>query len=593
MGLSEVTLQPLDVLVVSRSTTERKALCHFLVDRHHRVTACRNRWTAEMTLRRRTPDVVILDAGMPANDAARLVRLAQLADRIPPPTILALLTPGRSGTAQRLLSAGVDDFLRLPVDGDELDLRLLLRERRAAGEPPGRPRSHTPPTPLNLPALPGRDLLVDDLRRRVFAWEQGLAGAPAVIACGVDRLGQVNVALGHQVGDELLSSVARRVREACGSEDLVAGLDGATLVVVTETRTDVREAATLADTIRRSLERPVQAAGQEIYPGVSLGIARWSDTDVRPQDLLQDALAALHHAREPAGRRHALFDPSMRRAAAEMLQLENDLRRALQRREIEVFYQPIANLTDGGIAGFEALARWRHPQRGLLPPISFVPAAESLGLIIGIDRVVAETACRQLRSWQVRYRQTPPLTMSVNVSSTQFMQPDLVPQLDLILRSAGVWGQSVSLEVTESVLMEDAQHAAAMLAQLRRLGMGISVDDFGTGYSSLAYLRRFEIDAVKIDRSFVARMLSDDDSLEIVRSVVSLARNLGKRTVAEGVETRSQLDHLRTLGVDQIQGMFVAAPLPAEAAEELLARAAGGAPPLDGPSAASAPSPPG
>jgi EAL domain-containing protein (putative c-di-GMP-specific phosphodiesterase class I) len=383
------------------------------------------------------------------------------------------------------------------------------------------------------------------------------------------------------------------VREACSSEDLVTGLDGATLVVLTETRTDVREAATLADAIRRSLERPIQAAGHEIYPGVSLGIARWSDTDARPEDLLQDAVAALHHARGPAGRRHALFEPSMRQTAAEMLELENDLRRALQRREIEVFYQPISNLAGGGIAGFEALARWRHPRRGLLPPISFIPAAESLGLIIGIDRVVAETACRQLRTWQVRYRQTPPLTMSVNVSSSQFMQPDLVPQLDLILRSAGVWGQSVTLEVTESVLMEDAQHAAAMLAQLRRLGMGISVDDFGTGYSSLAYLRRFEIDAVKIDRSFVARMLTDDDSLEIVRSVVSLARNLGTRTVAEGVETRSQLDRLRTLGVDQIQGMFVAAPLPAEAAEELLVRAAEGTLQLDDPQSASAPPVPG
>jgi EAL domain-containing protein (putative c-di-GMP-specific phosphodiesterase class I) len=229
-------------------------------------------------------------------------------------------------------------------------------------------------------------------------------------------------------------------------------------------------------------------------------------------------------------------------------------------------------MTVGRITGFEALVRWQHPERGLLLPMNFIGVAEEMGAIIQIDRFVAEEACRQLRAWQNKYRHNPPLNVSVNVSGTQFLQPDLVQQVDHILRKTGLYGRSLTIEVTESVLMENAQYASAMLDQLRALDIGISIDDFGTGYSSLAYLRRFKIDTLKIDYSFVSRMLADEESSQIVKTITTLAGNLGKQTVAEGVETRSQFDALRELGVDRAQGIYISPAIPAEEAEELLAR---------------------
>jgi EAL domain-containing protein (putative c-di-GMP-specific phosphodiesterase class I) len=254
------------------------------------------------------------------------------------------------------------------------------------------------------------------------------------------------------------------------------------------------------------------------------------------------------------------------------LRLETDLRRAIARNEFKVYYQPIVSMTVGRITGFEALVRWQHPERGLLLPLNFIGVAEEMGAIIQIDRFVAEEACRQLRTWQNKYRHNPPLNVSVNVSGTQFLQPDLVQQVDHILRKTGLYGRSLTIEVTESVLMENAQYASAMLDQLRALDIGISIDDFGTGYSSLAYLRRFKIDTLKIDYSFVSRMLADEESSQIVKTITTLAGNLGKQTVAEGVETRSQFDALRELGVDRAQGIYISPAIPAEEAEELLAR---------------------
>jgi EAL domain-containing protein (putative c-di-GMP-specific phosphodiesterase class I) len=226
----------------------------------------------------------------------------------------------------------------------------------------------------------------------------------------------------------------------------------------------------------------------------------------------------------------------------------------------------------GRIVGFEVLVRWEHPERGLLLPAEFIQVAEEMGAIIQIDRFVAEQACSQLRTWQNTYRHNPPLNVSVNVSGTQFMRPDLVSQIDHTLRKTGLYGRSLTLEVTESVLMENAKEAAEMLDQLRSLDICISIDDFGTGYSSLAYLRRFKIDTLKIDYSFVSRMLSDEENSQIVKTITTLAGNLGKQTVAEGVETRSQFEALKELGVDRAQGIYVSPPLPPEEADALLAR---------------------
>jgi predicted signal transduction protein with EAL and GGDEF domain len=354
-----------------------------------------------------------------------------------------------------------------------------------------------------------------------------------------------------------------------------ARFGGDEFAVVAESLVDIRAAISVADRLLSTFSIPFDLDGVEVFVTVSIGIAFWNPSYSKPEDLLRDADTAMYRAKAMGRNRYAVFDTSMHDRVVATLQLENDLRRALVRNEFSPYYQPIVDLASGRITGFEALVRWEHPERGLVMPSDFIPVAEDMGAIIQLDRYVAEQGCQQLRTWRGQFRPHKSLNLSVNISSTQFNQPDLVPQIDLILRNTGLYGKSLTIEVTESVLMENAAHAVHMLEQLRSLDIGISIDDFGTGYSSLAYLRRFGIDALKIDHSFVSRMLNDDDSQEIVRTICTLARNLGKQTVAEGVETRSQLEAIRELGVDRVQGNFIAPALPADRATDLLRRTAG------------------
>jgi predicted signal transduction protein with EAL and GGDEF domain len=355
-------------------------------------------------------------------------------------------------------------------------------------------------------------------------------------------------------------------------EDTVARFGGDEFAIIVEDITDVRGATAAAERIQDEFRVPFDLDGLEVFATVSIGIAVWKPTYERPENLLRDSDTAMYRAKANGRNTFVVFDEDMHARVVATLRLETDLRRAIARNEFRVYYQPIVSITVGRITGFEVLVRWQHPERGLLLPKHFIGVAEEMGAIIQIDRFVAEEACRQLRAWQNKYRHNPPLNVSVNISGTQFLQPDLVQQIDHILRKTGLYGRSLTLELTESVLMENAQYASAMLDQLRVLDIGISIDDFGTGYSSLAYLRRFKIDTLKIDYSFVSRMLADEESSQIVKTITTLAGNLGKQTVAEGVETRSQFDALRELGVDRAQGIFISPPVPAAEAEELLAR---------------------
>ncbi len=425
-----------------------------------------------------------------------------------------------------------------------------------------------------LTRLPNRTMLMDRLRH-AFARAQREPGRPfAVLFFDLDRFKNVNDSLGHLTGDKLLRVIAERVQRACRPSDTVARFGGDEFVIIVENLVDVRGATSAAERIQEEFRIPFDLEGLEVFASISIGIAVWNPSYARPEDLLRDADTAMYRAKAMGRNSFAVFDEQMHARVVATLKLETDLRRAIAREEFRAYYQPIISLADGRITGFEVLVRWQHPERGLLLPGEFIRVAEEMGAIIQIDRWVAEEACRQLRIWQNQFRHNPPLTVSVNVSGTQFMQPDLVTRIDHILRKTGLYGRSLTLEVTESVLMENAHYAAEMLEQLRSLDIGISIDDFGTGYSSLAYLRRFKIDTLKIDYSFVSRMLADEESSEIVRTITTLAGNLHKQTVAEGVETRSQLDALRELKVDRIQGIYASPPLPADTATQLLEQTA-------------------
>ncbi len=427
----------------------------------------------------------------------------------------------------------------------------------------------------SLTSLPNRTALVDRMRHAFARAERDPEQSFAVLFFDLDRFKNVNDSLGHLTGDKLLRAIAQRVEKACRPGDAVARFGGDEFVILVEDIKDIRAATVAAERIQEEFQVPFDLDGIEVFATISIGIALWNPDYSRPEDMLRDSDTAMYRAKAMGRNSFSVFDDEMHRQVVATLHLENDLRRALAREEFRVYYQPILGVTDGRITGFEALVRWQHPERGLLLPGNFIMVAEEMGAIIQLDRWVANEACKQLRNWHQKFRTHSRATMSVNLSTTQLMRPDVVSGIDLILRNSGLYGQSLKLEVTESVLMENAQYASAVLEQLRSLNIAISIDDFGTGYSSLAYLRRFEIDTLKIDYSFISRMMEDEDSFEIVKTIIIMAKNLGKDTVAEGVETRSQFDALVDLDIDMIQGYFVAPPLPAEDAESLLERTAG------------------
>jgi diguanylate cyclase (GGDEF)-like protein len=471
------------------------------------------------------------------------------------------------GTLRRFMMRG--ETVR---DADGEALRLVCRHTDVTDNKITFEESRTNLLIDPLTRLASRTVLLDRLRH-AFARATRMKDKPfAVLFFDIDRFKTVNDSLGHLVGDKLLMAIADRVRSICRPSDTVCRFGGDEFVIVAEDVDSVRDATSIAERLHHEFQVPFQLGESEAYATVSTGIAMWHQGYDKPEDLLRDADNAMYRAKALGRNRYAVFDEQMHAEVVATLELENDLRRAVTRKEFRPFYQPIISLAKGNLVGFEVLARWDHPTRGLVLPGEFIPASEEMGIAVDIDRIVADVACRQVRPWQVQYRMDPPISISLNISTTQFLQLELVSRIDHTLRQNGLYGRDIKLEVTESVLMENTVHATAMLDQLSALDIGLSIDDFGTGYSSLSYLKRFEIDSLKIDYSFVTRMLDDVDSMEIVRTIIDLGRNLGKTTIAEGVETDAQLEALREMGCDQVQGFYIARPMPAENATELLDR---------------------
>jgi diguanylate cyclase (GGDEF)-like protein/PAS domain S-box-containing protein len=422
-----------------------------------------------------------------------------------------------------------------------------------------------------LTNLPNRALFLDRLRHALRRAQRRKDYLFAVLFLDIDRFKVVNDSLGHASGDRLLVTIARRLELALRPGDSVARLGGDEFTVLLDDLRDAADVERVAERIQRELMSPFQIGGQELYASCSIGIALSSTGYAQPEDILRDADTAMYRAKAGGRARHALFDSAMHQRAVLVLQTEADLRRALERDELRVQYQPIVSLSTGAITGVEALVRWEHPERGRVAPGEFIPVAEECGLIVGVDRWVLQHASREVAGWCQRLGRPGAVRLNVNLSPRQLGLSDLPDHVARVLRESGIAPEALRLELTETAMMEQHEAAVLALAALKRLGVQISVDDFGTGYSSLARLHDFPIDSLKVDRSFVEVMGATGQTSRIARTIVLIGRTLGLSVIAEGVETARQLELLRELSCDAAQGYYFSPPLDGEEALELIA----------------------
>ena len=421
-----------------------------------------------------------------------------------------------------------------------------------------------------LTNLPNRALFMDRLTHGLTRAQRRHEHL-AVLFLDLDRFKVVNDTLGHTVGDQLLVEVSRRLTSALRPGDTVARLGGDEFGILLEDVADAETAEAVALRVEESLGTPYRFEGREVFVTASIGIALSSAKLGLPEEILRDADLAMYHAKAKGKARHEVFDGSMSAPALDRMDLEMDLRSAISRHEFRLHYQPILRLDTGKITEVEALIRWQHEKRGLLQPDEFIGLTEETGLIVPIGQWVLSEACKQARVWQVEYPTTPPLVMSVNLSAKQFQNPKLVEEITQALDESGLAASCLKLEITESTVMQDAPVTLTKLTELKELGVRLAIDDFGTGYSSLGYLKRFPVDTLKIDRSFVKGLSPNGGDNAIVRAVVTVAKSLNMDVTAEGVETEAQLAELRALGCDRWQGFLFARPVSPERVAPLLA----------------------
>jgi diguanylate cyclase (GGDEF)-like protein len=554
-------------------------------------------------------DLILLDVMMPGLDGLEVCK--RIKDnpqwRMIPILMITALTSKED--LARGIAVGADDFLSKPVNSLELRARvmsllriksyhdeiqrcharalsfeqeraILLQGRASELEEQVRQRTaslndamealahnalHDP-----LTNLPNRRMLIERLQACIRQNLEFRHVPYAVLFLDIDKFSEINDSVGHIVGDEILASFSQRLASAVEPKTFIARFGGDEFVILIAGHSDPAVIMDLARHLKGVLEQPVILRGRSFVLGASIGIVHGSELYQEANQLLSDADLAMYQAKKDGGGCAQVFDAAMRRQLVRKYELVQDLRQALEQGELIPYYQPIIDLRQDRCIGFEALARWRHPVRGLVSPCEFIPLAEDAGLLPSLTRQILHQACHQLAAWTVRFPEALPLKMNINIGAQDLASSSLLEDFDQALRSADLEASSVTVEVTESGFIENFSAATSVAEQLRSRGLQIAIDDFGTGYSSLAYLRRLPVSIVKIDRSFVSQMHLDDRSYSIVDSIVALGKRMGFQIVAEGLETSEHLKFLRLLGCDFGQGYLFSRPLPAEEIETTL-----------------------
>jgi diguanylate cyclase (GGDEF)-like protein len=421
-----------------------------------------------------------------------------------------------------------------------------------------------------LTGLPNRTLLMKRLNQVIGRSQTNSSYQFAVLFIDLDRFKIINDSLGHMVGDQFLITITHRLQHCLRSHDVVARLGGDEFTVLIENMHESAEATQVAERILAALCKPLSLQGHMLFPSASIGIVIGSSLYQDATDLLRDADLAMYKAKGTGRACYAMFTTDLHTRTFKVLQIESDLRQALEQKEFALHYQPIVSLRTGYLIGFEALLRWQHPQNGFVAPCEFIGISEETGFIIPLGEWVLQEACRQLYAWHQSFPEYRDLIVSVNLSSKQLREPKLIDRIDRILEETGLEGRFLKLELTESMLVDDVEMVIQTLTNIRARQIQLSIDDFGTGYSSLSYLPRFPINTLKIDRSFVNRMTSDAESLEIVRAITMLGQSIGIEVIAEGIETQQQLLELQTIGCEFGQGYWFSKAVDRISAEQLL-----------------------
>jgi diguanylate cyclase (GGDEF)-like protein len=562
-----LTSDPSKLLVVDDDTSNRAMLSRRLARHGYAVEVAGSGPQALEKINQAHYDLVLLDQlmpGMSGLDLLRLLRATYSPRELP---VIMVTSAGQSQSAIEALNQGANDYVVKPVDLPLIASRIQVQLARSLRE-----RHISPAPPLDL--LSNRGSFLQHLSEAITRWHKNPVGHLAVMLLDLDGFKILNDSFGHHAGDQLLAEVAARLKEAvtglpCGSATLahIGGDEFAALVEPCQNREHLEAAA---KALLDSLSQPFTIQGSRISVSASMGVALSPCPGRATAELLRDADLAMYRAKELGKNRFEWFEPALHERARSRMTLGLDLREAIVRDQLAVFYQPKIQLSTRKVIGFEALLRWRHPERDLISPVEFIPIAEETGLIVPIGEWILHRACAQLKRWQTRFPSDPPLTMNVNLSGRQLSDPDLVRRVERVLNETRIPPHTLKLELTESSLVTHLESAREVLARLQALRVGLKLDDFGIGYSSLNYLRTLHFDSLKIDRCFIQRLASDPDSHAIVETILSLARTLRMNVVAEGIEDEAQLDRLIQLGCDAGQGFLFSRPVTAEVAEKFL-----------------------